>query len=82
MRRLSMQAYRVMVYIAKHQDSCGADISRDLNMASGTLYPLLRKLTQDKLITGKWEKGRQFFRATKKGLREAEQTSEFLNGSG
>ena len=37
-------------------EACGADLIRELNLASGTVYPILLRLEKSGLISSTWEK--------------------------
>ena len=51
-----MQALRILGE-AKKKSRCGSDIVRSTGEASGTVYPILHRLTAHKLLTAKRERG-------------------------
>ena len=53
----------------------GYDLSRETNLKSGTLYPILMRLSDRELLDSKWEPSEEYgrpprhmYRLTKKGL--------------
>jgi len=58
----------------------GADIARETNLSSGTLYPILMRLEENGWVESKWEDGnpselgrprRRLYRITSLGARNA-----------
>lgn len=57
-RPLSMQTFRVLNHFMQHEELaslCGADLLKELGLASGTLYPILLRLERDGLLDSCWE---------------------------
>jgi PadR family transcriptional regulator, regulatory protein PadR len=56
-RKMSMQTFRVLQALAQRPGvpMCGADFIKDLNISSGTVYPILLRLEADGLVKSKWE---------------------------
>ena len=77
--RLSPQTIRVFDAFleAPREWRYGYDISRDTDLKSGTLYPILMRLADHKLLETSWETTepgkppRHMYRLTAKGLRFA-----------
>ena len=77
--RLSPQTLQVLdAFLAAPADwRYGYDISRDTGLKSGTLYPILIRLAEHKLLETCWETTeagkppRHMYRLTPKGLRSA-----------
>lgn len=73
---------RVLVALAENPDieRCGADIRREIGMASGMLYPALRQLELAGWVQSRWEAPesrlpsrprRRFYTVTATGLEQA-----------
>jgi PadR family transcriptional regulator, regulatory protein PadR len=79
--RLSTQTIQVLAVFlaAPRQWRYGYDISKDTGLKSGTLYPILIRLTEHKLLDTFWEASdpgkppRHMYRLTTDGLRFARQ---------
>jgi PadR family transcriptional regulator PadR len=77
--RLSPQTVRVLdAFLEAPKDwKYGYDISRDTRLKSGTLYPILMRLAERKLLEACWESPeigkppRHMYRLTPDGLRSA-----------
>ena len=77
--RLSPQTLQVLdAFLAAPADwRYGYDISRDTGLKSGTLYPILIRLAEHKLLETCWETTeagkppRHMYRLTREGLRSA-----------
>ena len=77
--RVSRQTIEVLdAFLEKPQDwRYGYDISRDTGLKSGTLYPILIRLAEHKLLETSWEATeagkppRHMYRLTREGLRLA-----------
>ncbi len=79
--RISRQT--VQVFEALLIDPCawryGYDISNDTGLKSGTLYPILVRLSENRLLESRWEQAepgrppRHMYRLTHDGLRLARQ---------
>ena len=77
--RVSRQTIEVLgAFLEKHQNwRYGYDISRDTGLKSGTLYPILIRLAEHKLLETSWEATeagkppRHLYRLTREGLRLA-----------
>lgn len=56
-RKLSLQALRILHFLYQNpgQDSCGADLTKKLDISSGTMYPILLKLEAKGFVSSKWE---------------------------
>lgn len=75
--RLSRQTVQVLgVFLeAPREWRYGYDISRDIELKSGTLYPILMRLADQKLLDTKWEATeagtppRHMYRLTAEGVR-------------
>lgn len=55
-RKPSLHTLRVLQRLLESNESCGADLIRDLSLASGTVYPILLRLEKAGLISSYWEK--------------------------
>lgn len=56
--KLSRKAFQVLTFLANRGVvASGAQIGRELKLASGTLYPLLAKLEKNGLVYSEWEIG-------------------------
>jgi len=73
----------LVLLILRRQESYGYQIIQDLkektgaglNVAEGTLYPVLKKMESKEWIAGEWKKGitgreRRYYSITEKGLQE------------
>lgn len=73
----------LVLLILKRQESYGYQIIQELkdktggelNVAEGTLYPVLKKMESREWIEGEWKKGsagreRRYYSVTEKGLQE------------
>jgi DNA-binding PadR family transcriptional regulator len=77
--RLSRQTVQVLhTFLEDHTDwKYGYDISRNTGLKSGTLYPILMRLAERKLLETSWETAepgkppRHLYRLTAEGLRLA-----------
>ena len=78
--RLSYQTLRVLRLLMDVGQLCGADISKQTEMLSGTVYPILMRLEKAGWLTSKWERiepskeGRprkRLYRLTRKGHEKA-----------
>jgi len=77
--RLSPQTLLVLDAFLDHADDWkyGYDLSRVTGLKSGTLYPILMRMAERKLLETEWEKGepgkppRHMYRFTPDGLRFA-----------
>ena len=56
-RKLSLQALRILNYLFQNpaKEICGADIIKELNIASGSLYPILLRLESQDFDESEWE---------------------------
>ena len=56
-RKLSLQALRVLHYLFQNPGAatCGADLIKNLNMPSGTIYPILLRLEEKGFVSSTWE---------------------------
>jgi PadR family transcriptional regulator len=88
--RLSSQTLMVLdALLAEPRDwQYGYDISRSTGLKSGTLYPILMRLADRKLLETRWETGeagrppRHMYRFTSEGLRFARVNAQALpNGT-
>jgi PadR family transcriptional regulator len=78
-RRLSTQTLQVLnEFLRNPQDwRYGYDISRNASLRSGTLYPILMRLAEHKLLETRWEipavgkPPRHMYKLTASGLRYA-----------
>jgi|SRR5215469_6133043 len=74
--RLSPQTIQVLgAFLAAHKSwRYGYDISRDTGLKSGTLYPILMRLSEHKLLETSWEATaagtppRHMYRLTREGV--------------
>lgn len=81
--RLSPQTILVLdaLLAAPREWQYGYDISRDTGLKSGTLYPILMRLADRKLLETRWEAGepgrppRHMYRFTAEGLRFARENA-------
>jgi PadR family transcriptional regulator PadR len=79
--RLSRQTIQVLdAFLDTPADwRYGYDISRDTGLKSGTLYPILIRLAEHKLVETRWETmeagkpPRHMYRLTREGLRSAKE---------
>ena len=77
--RLSPQTLQVLdAFLEDHQEwKYGYEISRNTRLKSGTLYPILMRLAERKLLETSWETSepgkppRHLYRLTAEGLRFA-----------
>jgi len=75
--RLSLQTVLVLDAFLEHPEDWqyGYDLSRNTGLKSGTLYPLLMRLAEHKLLETRWEQSepgrppRHMYRFTPEGLR-------------
>jgi PadR family transcriptional regulator PadR len=75
--RISPQTLRVLdSFLEQPEDwKYGYDLSRNTGLKSGTLYPILMRLAENKLLETKWEESepgrppRHMYRFTADGLR-------------
>jgi DNA-binding PadR family transcriptional regulator len=87
--RLSPQTVLVLEAFLHHPEQWkyGYDISRNSGLKSGTLYPILMRMAERKLLETSWETGepgkppRHMYRFTPDGLRFARANSS-LNAPG
>lgn len=57
-RKLSLSGISVLFFMkGKGEPVSGAEITRELDIGSGTLYPLLANLTQKGFLKAAWENG-------------------------
>ena len=58
--RLTLHGLRVLKLFERDPDKwlAGTDVATSLNLANGTLYPLLHRFEAAELLSGKWEEGR------------------------
>lgn len=81
--RLSRQTLLVLdALLAQPQDwMYGYDLSRNIGLKSGTLYPILMRLAERKLLETRWESAepgkppRHMYRFTAAGLRFARENA-------
>ena len=79
--RRSPQTLRVLVEFLEHRKEWryGYDISRNTGLKSGTLYPILMRLAENRLLETAWETAepgrpsRHLYKLTEEGLRYARQ---------
>jgi PadR family transcriptional regulator, regulatory protein PadR len=79
--RMSRQTVAVLVSLLAEPTSWryGYDLSRETGLKSGTLYPILMRLTADSWLQTRWEEAepgrppRHMYRLTTNGLRQARQ---------
>lgn len=88
-RKLSLQALRVLHCLFQHTNNatCGADLIKELNIFSGTIYPILLRLEKNGFVESKWEietpsmlgrPRRRLYTITGDGIRAAQDaTAEF-----
>jgi PadR family transcriptional regulator, regulatory protein PadR len=79
--RMTTSSLKVLgAFLSTHRELSGAQISEITGLASGTLYPILIRLEQEKWLQSEWEKGdpkelgrprRRFYRITGLGARSA-----------
>jgi PadR family transcriptional regulator PadR len=89
--RLTDQTRKVLLAMARKlgDPTYGLELTRDLGLKSGTLYPILARLEANYLIDSGWEKidpteagrpARRYYRLTAAGLRTVDQIHrEMLN---
>lgn len=79
--RMTPQTLRVLEAVSRCEDACGANLSRETGLPSGTLYPILLRLEAAGLVSSEWEVGdpaalgrprRRFYRITAAGAREGQ----------
>jgi PadR family transcriptional regulator, regulatory protein PadR len=89
--RRSPQTTLVLAEFLQDQDEWryGYDISRNTGLKSGTLYPILMRLAEHRLLETAWENAeagrppRHMYKLTRDGLRYArEQVSESASATG
>lgn len=88
--RLSSQTLLVLdaFLVQAEQWKYGYDLSRVTGLKSGTLYPILMRLAERKLLETEWEPGepgkppRHMYRFTPEGLRFARANAAEHAGSG
>ncbi|MEM9149370.1 MAG: helix-turn-helix transcriptional regulator [Cyanobacteria bacterium P01_F01_bin.3] len=56
-RKLSLQALRILHYLFQNptKEVCGADMIKELDIASGSLYPILLRLEKNEFVESEWE---------------------------
>ncbi len=82
--RMTLQTLQVLQVFLREPNSehCGIEIIQATRLASGTVYPILRKLEADSFLTSYREKGKpqdlkrplkQYYKITAKGKTKAEE---------
>ena len=88
--RITTQTLSILsVFLASPaEEIAGSDIARKTGLKSGTLYPILMRLADRKLLETRWETGeagrppRHMYRFTSEGLRFARVNAQALpNGT-
>ena len=56
-RKLSLQALRILYFLFQNpsKEICGADMIKELDIASGSLYPILLRLEGQEFVESDWE---------------------------
>ena len=90
MQRLTRSTARTLVAFLEAPRSWryGYDLMKDADLSSGTLYPLLARLTEDGWLESRWEESehpgkppRQLYRLTATGRERARQALERARAS-
>lgn len=90
MQRLTRSTARTLVAFLEAPRSWryGYDLMKDADLSSGTLYPLLARLTEDGWLESRWEESehlgkppRQLYRLTATGRARARQALERARAS-
>jgi PadR family transcriptional regulator, regulatory protein PadR len=82
MRKLSTETRQVLMVMldAPREETYGFELTRVAGLASGTVYPILRRLEDMEWVASRWEtideshtrrRRRRYYRLTAKGLAEA-----------
>ncbi|MBU3030086.1 PadR family transcriptional regulator [Paracoccus sp. XHP0099] len=79
---MSYKSLQLLAFLTSdpNREHAGADMSRELGIVSGTLYPLLARMELEGLVSSRWEEGdpkdlgrprRRFYRITGLGASAA-----------